>query len=45
MIKKLRVKPVPTWYTSRSDMARAKESRIRITTSQSKILLSRRKTK
>jgi hypothetical protein len=44
-LKKLRVKPVPTWCTSRSHMgkAKAKLSRIRITTSQSKLLPLRRR--
>jgi hypothetical protein len=42
-LKKLRVKPVATWCTSCSHMARAKTSRIRITSSQSKILPSRRR--
>jgi hypothetical protein len=41
--KELRVKPVPTWCTSSSHMARAKASRSRITTSQSKLLTSRRR--
>jgi hypothetical protein len=42
-LKELRVKPVPTWCTSHSHMAKAKAkiSRIRITTSQSKLLPSR----
>jgi hypothetical protein len=40
--KELRVKPVPTWCTSRSHMAKAKLSRIRITTSQRKLLPLRR---
>jgi hypothetical protein len=38
-----RVKPVSTWCTSRSYMAKAKLSRIRITTSQSKLLPFRRR--
>jgi hypothetical protein len=42
-LKELRVKPEPTWCTSRSHIARAKASRIRITISQSKILTSRRR--
>jgi hypothetical protein len=44
-LKELRVKPVPTWCTSRSHMAKekAKLSRIRITTSQSKLLPLRRR--
>jgi hypothetical protein len=44
-LKDLRVKPVPTWCTSRSHMAKvkAKLSRIRITTSQSKLLPLRRR--
>jgi hypothetical protein len=42
-LKEFRVKPVPTWCMSHSHMARAKASRIRITTSQSKILPSRRR--
>jgi hypothetical protein len=44
-LKELRVKPVSTWCTSRSHMAKAKTklSKIRITTSQSKLLLLRRK--
>jgi hypothetical protein len=44
-LKELRVKPVPTWCTTRSHMAKAKEklSRIRITTSQSKLLPLRRR--
>jgi hypothetical protein len=48
-LKELRVKPVPTWCTSRSYMAKAKVkanaklSRIRITTSQSKLLPLRRR--
>jgi hypothetical protein len=43
-LKELRVKPVPTWCTSRSHMAKAnaKLSRIRITTSQNKLLPLRR---
>jgi hypothetical protein len=44
-LKELRVKPVPTWCTSHSHMAKAKAklSRIRIATSQSKLLPLRRK--
>jgi hypothetical protein len=42
-LMELRVKPVPTWWTSRSHMIRTKASRIRIKTSQSKILPSRRR--
>jgi hypothetical protein len=44
-LKKLRVKPVPTWCTRRSHMAKAKAklSRIRITISQSKLLHLRRR--
>jgi hypothetical protein len=42
-LKELRVKPVPTWCTSRSHMARAKASRTRITSSKSNLLLSRRR--
>jgi hypothetical protein len=45
-LNELRVKPVPTWCTSRSHMAKAKAklSRIRITIIQSKLLpLSRRR--
>jgi hypothetical protein len=44
-LKELRVKPVPTWYTSRSHMAKAtaKLSRIRITRSKSKQLPLRRR--
>jgi hypothetical protein len=41
-LKELKVKPVPTWCTTHSHMARAKASRIRMTTRQSKILPSRR---
>jgi hypothetical protein len=43
--KELRVKLVPTWCTSRNNMAKAKAklSRIRITTSQSKLLPLRRR--
>jgi hypothetical protein len=44
-LKELRVKPLQTWYTSRSHKARAKTSRTRITTSQSKILPSKKKNK
>jgi hypothetical protein len=40
-LKELRVKPVPTWCTSRSHMV--KLSRIRITTSQRKLLPLRRR--
>jgi hypothetical protein len=42
-LKELRVKPVPTWCTSRSHIAKAKISRIRIITSQSKLLPLRRR--
>jgi hypothetical protein len=42
-LKELRVKPVSTWCTNHSYMAKAKLSRIRITTSQSKLLLLRRR--
>jgi hypothetical protein len=44
-LKELRVKSVPTWCTSRSHMAKtkAKLSRVRITTSQSKLLPLRRR--
>jgi hypothetical protein len=44
-LKELRVKPVPTWCTGRSHTkkAKAKLSRIRIITSQSKLLPSRRR--
>jgi hypothetical protein len=42
-IKELRVKPVPTWCTIHSHMARGKASKTRIITSQSKILPSRRR--
>jgi hypothetical protein len=42
-LKELRVKPVPTWCTSHSHMAKAKLSRIRITISQSKLLHLRRR--
>jgi hypothetical protein len=41
--KDLRVKPVPTWCTSHSNIARAMASKTRITTSQSKLLHSRRR--
>jgi hypothetical protein len=43
-LKELRVKPEPTWCTSRRHMikAKAKLTRIRITTSQSKLLPLRR---
>jgi hypothetical protein len=45
-LKELRVKPVPTWCTSRSHMTKAKLCRIIITTSQSKLLpLRRRRTR
>jgi hypothetical protein len=39
-LKELRIKPVPTWCNNRSHTtkAKAKVSRIRITTSQSKLL-------
>jgi hypothetical protein len=42
-LKELRVKPTPTWCTSRKHMANAKLRRIRITTSQSKQLPLRRR--
>jgi hypothetical protein len=44
-LNELRVKPVLAWCTSRSDMAKAKAklSRIRITTSQNKLLPLRRR--
>jgi hypothetical protein len=42
-LKELRVKLVPTWCTSCSHMLKAKASRIRITTSQSKLLSLRRR--
>jgi hypothetical protein len=42
-LKPLKVKPMPTWCPSCSHMARAKASRTRITTSQRKILPSRRR--
>jgi hypothetical protein len=42
-LKQLRVKPVPTWCNSHSHMARAKASRTRIATSQTKVLPSRRR--
>jgi hypothetical protein len=44
-LKELRVKPVPTWCTSHSHMAKAKKklSKIRITTSQIKLLPLRRR--
>jgi hypothetical protein len=42
-LKELRVKPAPTWCTSRRHMAKAKVSRIRITTSQNKLLPLRRR--
>jgi hypothetical protein len=44
-LKELRVKPVPTWCTSHSHTIKAKTklSRIRIVTSQSKLLPLRRK--
>jgi hypothetical protein len=41
--KELKVKPVPTWCSSRNHMTRAKASKTRITTSQSKLLTSRRR--
>jgi hypothetical protein len=46
-LKELRVKPAPTWCTSRRHMtkAKAKLSRIRITASQSKLLTLRRRRK
>jgi hypothetical protein len=37
-LKELRIKPVPTWCNNRSHTTKAKVSRIRITTSQSKLL-------
>jgi hypothetical protein len=44
-LNELRVKPVPTWCTSRSHMAKAKAklSRIRITINQSKLLHLKRR--
>jgi hypothetical protein len=42
-LKELSITAVPTWCTSFSHMARAKASITRITTSQSKILVSRRR--
>jgi hypothetical protein len=46
-LKELRVKPVPTWCTGRSHIAKAKAkaklNRIRITTSQSKLLPLKRR--
>jgi hypothetical protein len=42
-LKELRVKPVLTWCTSHSHTARARLSRIRITTSQIKLLPLRRR--
>jgi hypothetical protein len=42
-LKELRVKPVPTWCTSRRHMAKAKLSRIRIIANQSKLLPLRRR--
>jgi hypothetical protein len=44
-LKELRVKPAPTWCTSRRHIAKvkAKLSRIRITTSQNKLLSLRRR--
>jgi hypothetical protein len=42
-LKELGVKPVPTWCTSCSHIAKAKLSRIRITVSQSKLLPLRRR--
>jgi hypothetical protein len=42
-LKELRVKLVAIWCTSRSHMAKAKLSKIRITTSQSKLLPLRRR--
>jgi hypothetical protein len=44
-LNELRVKPVPTWCTSRNHTvkAKAKLSRIKITTSQSKLLPLRRR--
>jgi hypothetical protein len=46
-LKELRVKPVPTWCTSSRHMikAKAKLGRIRITTSQNKLLPLRRRKK
>jgi hypothetical protein len=46
-LKELRVKPAPTWCTSRRHMAKAKAklSRIRITASRSKLLPLRRRRK
>jgi hypothetical protein len=44
-LNKPRVKPAPTWSTSHRHMAKAKLSRIRITTSQSKLLPLRRRRK
>jgi hypothetical protein len=41
-LKELRVKPVPTWCTSRNHMSKAKLRRIRITTSQIRLLPLRR---
>jgi CelD/BcsL family acetyltransferase involved in cellulose biosynthesis len=42
-LKELRVKLVAIWCTSRNHMAKAKLSKIRITTSQSKLLPLRRR--
>jgi hypothetical protein len=42
-LNELRVKPVPTWCTSCSHMAKAKLSRIRITINQSKLLYLKRR--
>jgi hypothetical protein len=42
-LKEPRAKPVPTWCTSCSHMARARPSRTRITTSQSNLLPLRRR--
>jgi hypothetical protein len=42
-LKELGVKPVPTWCTSCSHIAKTKLSRIRITISQSKLLPLRRR--
>jgi hypothetical protein len=44
-LKELMVKPIPTWCTKHSHMTKAKVklSRIRITTSQSKLLPLRRR--
>jgi hypothetical protein len=42
-LKELSVKPMPTWCIRRSHMAKAKLSRIRIITSESKLLPLRRR--